>query len=407
MDIEYIRKQFPALSKDFIFMDNAGGSQALGKVIERISGYLVHHNVQLGASYKISKEASEKQHYTLKQLAKFINANRSEEIIIGPSASMLLKILSISLSKNWQKGDEVIVTNTDHEANVSPWTALQEKGINVKIWKANPESLELEIADLEKLLSKKTKLVAVTHCSNILGTINPIEEITTLVHQHNALICVDGVAYAPHRQIDVQKWDVDFYTFSWYKTFGPHLGILYGKYDLLYEMEGINHYFFSKSDVPYKFQPGNYNFELTYSLLGIVEYYLDLFQHHFTDKHASFQDKLKKSYQLIAKQEEKIATELLSYLTDHPKVRIIGSKEASATKRVPTISFVHEELTSDEIVKFVDDYRIGIRFGDFYAKKIIEDLALTSKNGVVRVSLVHYNTIDEVKRLVKVFRELL
>ncbi|WP_417885374.1 cysteine desulfurase-like protein [Zunongwangia sp.] len=407
MDIEYIRKQFPALSKDFVFMDNAGGSQALGKVIERISGYLVHHNVQLGASYKISKEANEKQQYTLKQLAKFINANRSEEVVIGPSASMLLKILSISLSQNWKKGDEVIVTNTDHEANVSPWTALQERGITVKIWKVNPENFQLEIDDLKKLLSDKTKLVAVTHCSNILGSINDIPKIANVVHNHNALICVDGVAYAPHRQIDVQKWNVDFYTFSWYKTFGPHLGIMYGKYDLLHEMEGINHYFFSKDDIPYKFQPGNYNFELTYSLLGIVEYYLDLFQHHFTDKQASFQDKLKKSYQLIANQEEALSTELLSYLSTNPKIKIIGSNEADANKRVPTISFVHEDLTSDEIVKFVDDYRIGIRFGDFYAKKIIEDLELTPKNGVVRISLVHYNTVAEVKRLVKVFKEIL
>ena len=174
MDIEFVRKQFPALDKDFIFMDNAGGSQILGKVIQRINGYLIHHNVQLGASYKVSKEAGEKLAWATKQIAKFINANRTEEVIIGPSSSMLFRILSLSISRKWQEGDEVIVTNTDHEANVSPWIDLKEKGIKIKIWKANPETMELELSELKKLLSKKTKLVAVTHCSNILGTINPI-----------------------------------------------------------------------------------------------------------------------------------------------------------------------------------------------------------------------------------------
>ena len=141
--------------------------------------------------------------------------------------------------------------------------------------------MELELSELKKLLSKKTKLVAVTHCSNILGTINPIKEITQMVHQNGSLVCVDGVAYAPHRQIDVQDLDIDFYTFSWYKTYGPHLALMYGKYDLLLEMDGINHYFFKKDDIPYKFQPGNFNFELTYSLLGITEYFHEFYKQHF------------------------------------------------------------------------------------------------------------------------------
>ncbi|WP_372917315.1 aminotransferase class V-fold PLP-dependent enzyme, partial [Salegentibacter sp.] len=168
MDINFVRRQFPALEQDFIYMDNAGGSQTLSKVAERISGYLLHHNVQLGASYKVSKEAGEKLNYATNEVSKFINASRPEEVVIGPSSSMLLRILSLCISKQWQEGDEVIVTNTDHEANVSPWTDLEEKGIKVKIWKVNPESLELDISDLEKLLSRRTKLVAVTHASNVL-----------------------------------------------------------------------------------------------------------------------------------------------------------------------------------------------------------------------------------------------
>ncbi|MDT0676450.1 cysteine desulfurase-like protein [Autumnicola musiva] len=408
MDIDFVRRQFPALNRDFIFMDNAGGSQVLGKVIERISGYLTHHNVQLGASYQVSREAGEKLAYATKQVSKFINASRSEEVVIGPSTSMLLRILSLCISNQWQRGDEVIVTNTDHEANVSCWTDLKEKGINIKIWKVNPETLELELKDLKALLSKRTKLVAVTHCSNILGTINPIKEIAKMVHKAGALICVDGVAYAPHRQVNVIELDVDFYVFSWYKAYGPHLAVMYGRYNQLYKMNGINHYFFKKKDVPYKFQPGNFNFELTYSLLGLTEYFQEMFKHHFPQiATIPFQKKVEKVYEVMASHEEELSGILFQYLNSNPKIRIIGSRFSNQIKRVPTISFIHSELKSDEIVEQVDKYRIGIRFGDFYAKKLIQDLSLEEKSGVVRVSLVHYNTKAEVDRLVWAFSKIL
>ncbi|MGY5846120.1 cysteine desulfurase-like protein [Salegentibacter sp. HM20] len=408
MDLDFVRKQFPALEQDFIYMDNAGGSQCLETVAERISGYLLHHNVQLGASYKVSREAGEKLNFAKKKLAQYINCERPEEAIIGPSSSMLLRILSLCISRQWEPGDRIIVTNTDHEANVSPWTDLEEKGFEVKIWKTNPESLQLELEDLKKLMNERTKLVAFTHCSNILGTINPVKEITDFVHANNALVCVDGVAYAPHRQIDVKEWDVDFYVFSWYKTFGPHLAVMYGKYELLYEMPGINHYFFKKEDVPYKFQPGNFNFELTYGLLGIIEYYEEFFKKHFPKKrNLKLQEKLEKCFHLIAKHEEKISAPLISFLQSKPEVRIIGLDTADASKRVPTISFVHSAIKSDEIVEQVDEHRIGIRFGDFYAKKLIADAGLTANNGVVRVSLVHYNSAEEVKKLMRILNRIL
>ena len=408
MDLDFVRKQFPALEQDFIYMDNAGGSQCLETVAERISGYLLHHNVQLGASYRVSREAGEKLNFVKKKLAQYINCERPEEAIIGPSSSMLLRILCLCISRQWEPGDRIIVTNTDHEANVSPWTDLEEKGFEVKIWKANPESLQLELVDLKNLMNERTKLVAFTHCSNILGTINPVKQITDFVHRHKALVCVDGVAYAPHRQIDVKEWDVDFYVFSWYKTFGPHLAVMYGKYELLYEMPGINHYFFKKEDVPYKFQPGNFNFELTYGLLGIIEYYEEFFKKHFPKKrNLNLQEKLEKCFHLIAKHEEKISAPLISFLRSKPEVRIIGLDTADASQRVPTISFVHSALKSDEIVEQVDEHRIGIRFGDFYAKKLIADAGLTANNGVVRVSLVHYNSAEEVKKLMRILNRIL
>ena len=320
---------------------------------------------------------------------------------------MLLRILSLCISESWQQGDEVIVTNTDHEANVSPWTDLEQKGITVKIWKANPDSLELELDELKTLLNSKTKLVAVTHCSNILGTINPIKKIAEVVHQAGALICVDGVAYAPHRKVDVQELDVDFYTFSWYKVYGPHLAVMFGKLPLLTKMKGINHYFFKSEDVPYKFQPGNYNFELTYSLRGIPEYLSEMCEHHIKDSSSfSEAEKYKKSFGLIEEHEEILTEKLLNYLNSVKEIRIIGSSSFEGSKRVPTISFVHKTLKSPEIVEKIDKENIGIRFGDFYAKKLVQALELEDWGGVVRVSLVHYNTEEEVEKLISAFKKI-
>lgn len=407
MDISFVRKQFPALNNDFIFMDNAGGSQILGRTIEYINEYYKNFNVQLGASYKVSSEAGKKLQIATAKVASFINAPNKQEIVIGPSSSMLLRILSLCISDQWKEGDEVIVTNTDHEANVSCWTDLEKKGIKIKIWTLNPETFELETEELEKLLSSRTKLVAVTHTSNLLGTINPIKEIAKIVHKAGALICVDGVAYAPHRKVDVQELDVDFYTFSWYKLYGPHLAVMYGKLDLLIKMKGINHYFFQPEDVPYKFQPGNYNFELTYGLQGIPEYFSDLYDHHSKNSTASEQGKLEGSFEMIAAHEEKLADKLLRFLNSVEKVIIIGNTSADASKRVPTISFIHKFLQSPEIVERVDSYNIGIRFGDFYAKKLVHDLDLEKHGGVVRVSLVHYNTEEEVEKLTDVLKQIL
>jgi len=401
LDISFVRQQFPALKRDFVFMDNAGGAQVLSGVINRISDYLTNTNVQLGASYSVSQESGNRLDAATEKVAQYINASRKEEIVVGPSTTMLLRILSLTLSQQWGEGDEIIVSNSDHEANVSCWMDLRKKGIVVKIWKLNQHSMQFDLNDLQALLSSRTKLVTLVHASNILGTINPIKEISRLVHKAGALVCFDGVAFAPHRQIDVQGWDVDFYVFSTYKFYGPHQAVLYGKYDLLKSLDSFNHYFIGKEEVPYKLQPGNVNFELTYSLGAIPEYFEDLHDYHFpTQINNNPKEKHKKSFELIAEHEESLAKTLLSYLSGKADIRIIGETSADKSKRVPTISFVHNTLKSSAIVEQIDKFKIGIRFGDFYAKKIIEDFGLVEKDGVVRVSLVHYNTHDEVRKLI-------
>ncbi|RKS55542.1 cysteine desulfurase family protein (TIGR01976 family) [Gillisia mitskevichiae] len=406
MDIDYIREQFPSLKKGYTFMDNAGGSQILGSSINCISEYFLNYNVQLGASYEVSANAGKALSHSTEKIAEYLNVFNPKEVIIGPSSTMLLRILSICISHSWKAGDEIIITNTDHEANVSCWKDLENKGIKIKIWKVNPSSFELELNELSNLLSNKTKLVAVTHCSNVLGSINPIKEISKIVHEAGALICVDGVAFAPHRRVNVQELDIDFYVFSWYKVFGPHLAVMYGKLPLLIDMPGINHQFFKPEDVPYKFQPGNYNFELTYSLKAIPDYMIGIYDHHFSNNKFSRNEKLDASFELIAAYEAQLAQALLSYLRSVEDIKIIGASSADASLRVPTISFIHSKFKSSEIVEFIDKKHIGIRYGDFYAKQLIKDLDLEQYEGVVRVSLAHYNTLEEVKNLIAAFKEI-
>ncbi|MCI4666569.1 MAG: aminotransferase class V-fold PLP-dependent enzyme [Bacteroidia bacterium] len=400
LDTSFARSFFPSLSSGFVFMDNAGGSQTLRPVAERLSDYLLNSNVQHGASYEISQLAGARVYEASQHTRDYIHANQLEEIVLGPSTSMQIRILSLALSHAWKPGDEIIVTNTDHEANVSPWTDLKKKGIEIKIWEYNPETFQLELDDLKGLITDKTKLLAFTHASNVLGSINPVKEITKYAQAQGLLVCVDGVAYAPHRLPDVQELGVDFYIFSWYKVFGPHFALMYVKKAHLEKMEGINHYFIQSS--PYKFQPGNVNFEFAYSLMGIFDYLEAINNHHF-EQAPKGRLTYQKAFDLFTQQEEELSGILLDFLNSNSDIKIIGNKKADKSKRVSTISFVHEKLDSKEIVDQVDPFRIGIRYGDFYAKKLIEKLGIEQKNGVVRVSLLHYNTHEEVKRLISIF----
>ncbi|MDZ7991464.1 MAG: cysteine desulfurase-like protein [Nostoc sp. EfeVER01] len=406
LNLDKVRQYFPALAGEWTFFDNAGGSQTLKKVVDRISEFLLSSDVQLGASYGISQLAGERLALATRGMATFINANSYKEVVMGPSTTMMLKVLSMCLGQTFTPGDEVIVTNCDHEANIGAWVALEKQGMKVKVWKVRPDTLELHLADLEPLMSHSTKLVALTHASNVLGTINPIKEIAAFVHDRNAMICVDGVAYAPHRLVDVQDLDVDFYTLSCYKVYGPHHALLYGKEEHLLRLPGLNHYFIDQTDIPYKFQLGNVNFELSYGMLGLCDYLSELAQLHYGNETASdLRNQMVQAFDLISIHEEHISDRLLNYLNTKPNVRVIGQSKADRQTRVPTISFVVDGINSSTIPAKIDQHYIGIRYGDFYAKRLIEYLGLASQGGIVRVSMVHYNTLEEVNSLIEAFEQ--
>ena len=405
LDLSTVRAAFPGLQTDWILMDNAGGSQVLKSVGDRFQEYLFQTNVQHGASYQVSQDASARVHEANKAMATFINAKEVEEVIMGPSTSMLLRIFSWSLGEILQEGDEIIVTNSDHEANISPWNSLRKKGIVIKEWTVNTDSWRMEAEDLRPLLTKKTRWVMMTHSSNVLGAVNPVREVADLVHAHGVKLCVDGVAFAPHKLVDVQALDVDVYVFSFYKVFGPHHAIMYGKKELLLQLPGVNHYFITETDIPYKFQPGNLNYELSYSTLGIYDYFLELADTHGISAGADL-DRLRGISHIMAAHEHALSTLFLGYLDSRSDVKVIGPSAADIESRVPTISFVIGEKSSKEIVEKVDQHKIGIRYGDFYAKKLIQYLDLEKQDGVIRVSMVHYNTLEEVQKLIDVLDKL-
>jgi len=406
LDVNFCRSFFPALQNGFAFMDNAGGSQTLKPVVDKLSEYLLNYDVQHGASYSVSKEAVAKVNFATREMAKYVNAKHPKEIVMGSSSTMLLRILSLTISKDWQSGDEVITTNSEHESNCSPWTDLADRGIVVKTWKVNPITQELDMYDLKALMTEKTKLVSIVHASNILGTINPVKKIAKIVHDGGALFCVDGVALAPHRLIDVRDWDVDFYVFSCYKVYGPHCALMYGKLELLEQLAGINHYFIDK--VPYKLQPGNKNFEMTFSMSGLTEYIKAVHDHHYPDDQPSkVRERFARTFDLFAAHEEALGNRFIDFLKTKENVTIIGEQSGDQYKRVATIAFYHDTLQSKDIVEQVDPHNIGIRYGDFYAKKIVQAIGIEDKGGPVRVSFVHYNTLEETDRLITVLNEVL
>ena len=404
LDLAFVNEQFPALNRDWVFFDNAGGSQSVRSAVERITEFLFERNVQIGGSYAVSRSAAEALLAGREAGRLLMNAGRPEEIVFGPSTTALIQTLAAAMRSQFMPGDEIIVSSADHESNIGPWDRLKEFGVIVKFWPIHRESYRLRLEDLEGLMTDRTKLVCVHHVSNILGRINPIADISRFVHDHGARICVDGVAYAPHRAIDVSAWDVDYYVFSLYKTYGPHTALMYGKYDLLRELDGLYHYFYGKDKVPGKLEPGNPNYELAYSTVGVVDYLASLGARH--GGAGDQRTMIEAAFRAMTRQEDQLTGRLLSWLTARSEFRVVGEASNEGSVRVPTIAFKVDGIDSGAVVRAMDDYGIAMRFGDFHSRRLVEHLGEADQNGVIRVSMVHYNTVEEVDRLTDALSEI-
>ncbi|MEM7305274.1 MAG: cysteine desulfurase-like protein [Planctomycetota bacterium] len=403
LDFAQVRAQFPGLQTDWTLFDNAGGSVPCRQVVDRVHEYLTQRCVQLGGSYALSDEATRAVEDGRAAVAQLIHAEPNE-VVLGPSSTMLTRTLGAALRPLLSPGDEVVVTNLDHETNRTAWLALAEHGVVLREWRFDPETMRLEPEGLDAVLSERTRLVCFTHTSNIVGTIHDAAPLVRKVHDAGALACMDGVAYGPHRRIDVRALDVDFYFASLYKIYGPHMSFLYGKHERLRELRSQNHFFFAESDVPDKLEPGAPTHELAASLRGIVDYLTSLDD---GDPGRSVHERLNRAFELIAETESAVAAPLLSFLDEHPRVRIIGSADPGSAHRAPTIAFAVEGRKASEIPPLLDERKLAARWGHFYAYRLIEALDLLEHDGVIRTSLVHYNTPDEVERLIEALDEIL
>ncbi len=404
-DLQFVRNQFPNIG-DWAFFENAGGTFVPTTVSDRIYDYMRRNQVQPGAPYSASAEAMDRIDRSHRRLSEMIGA-KPREVIIGHSTTMNVYVLANAIRSSLKPGDEVVVTNLDHEANIGAWRRLVDRGIVIKEWRIDSATADLGgPPQLAQLLTEKTRLVCCTWCSNITGTINDIQAIAELTHSVGALLCVDAVAYAPHRALNFENSNADFLLFSLYKLYGPHLGVLCGRHERLLGMENQNHFFFTRSALPQKLQPGGYQHETAAAIEGVVEYLEQVFEHHFGPCEGSASERYHRVFDLFTQHEDEIAHPFMDYLNSKPNVRVIGLPEIDFTRRVPTISFTVENRRPSEIAKKLGEANIGIGSGDFYARRCIDALDL-GRDGVIRVSMVHYNSRSEVTRLIDALDEML
>ncbi|KAI3320031.1 PLP-dependent transferase [Xylariaceae sp. AK1471] len=391
-DVKNVRSKFPALTEDQVFFDNAGGSQTLGTVIESIRDYLSRTNVQLGASYKTGKLSTERYDAGVAAGARYINAEESE-IVFGASTTQLFRNVSFALQLD--EGDEIIISSIDHEANIAPWVDLASRQkLTLKWWtpslstsSTNPNPRLLP-SDLSSLLTSRTRLVTCTHASNVLGSISPISAITAAVRagpSPDALVAVDGVAYAPHRPLDVRELDVDLYAFSWYKVYGPHVSMLYASPRAQARMRSLGHFFKKGVTLEEKIGLAGASYELV----------------HGVSAAASYLQPSSCNWNIMIAHEHVLQTTLLTYLLSRPDVTIYGDVTGASDARVSTISFRVAGWRSRDVVAAVETAtNFGFRWGGFYSERLAANLLGLDEDGVVRVSMVHYNSVDEVKAFI-------
>jgi cysteine desulfurase family protein (TIGR01976 family) len=398
-DSAFVRARFPGLAAGWALFDNAGGMVPLAGVIERVTDYMGRCQVQLGATYRLSAEAAERVAAGHRAAETLVNADPGE-VVLGASSTMNVRVLARALLPTFEPGDEIVVTDLDHEANVGAWRTLEREGLRVRTWPFDRERLELTVEGLEPALGPRTRLVCFTHASNVVGTVHDAAALVRRIHAAGALACIDGVACAPHRRVDVKALDADFYLASLYKMGGPHLGLLYGRRELLLRAAGQNHFFVPEDDLPYKLEPGHVVHELAAALPAVPEHLLALEAHHAGGAGGTEAERLERAFALIAAHETALVEPLLAFLRGRRDVRIVGRPHADPVRRAPTVSFVVDGLRSSAVPPRLESESIAIRFGDFYARRAIEALGLAGQDGVVRVSLAHYNTHEEVGRLI-------
>jgi len=401
LDIEFVRAQFNQLhdDPDFVFASNAGGSYVSNQVNRVFEHYNHHTRVQPYSRFASSALAGEAMDRAQQGWAQALNIDLSE-LTIGPSTSINTYVMAQAIGELWKPGDEIIVTNQDHEANSGVWRRkAHEKGVTIRQWEVDPDSGLLHVESLLPLLGDNTRWVFFTHCSNIVGSINPVAEITrTIKAGSNARVFIDAVAYAPHHISDLKALGVDGYAFSLYKVFGPHQSLLYVNADIHGDLTSQAHYF-NSGDPAKDFNPAGPQHAQVAACAGVLDYFDDLHEHHFGASEKSRNAQLQDIHELILQHENELAAPILEYLQHHPGLRVIGKTHIGDNDRAPTIAFKPQGQSSQALTHKLQDAGIGTENGNFYAHRLIGDLGIDTDDGVVRLSLVHYSNQQDVTRI--------
>ena len=410
LDLAWVRSQFPSLAQTVnghpaAFLDGPGGTQVPKRVIDAIAGYLGHDNANTGGAYATSRRTDAMIAEARAAMADFLNCG-ADEVAFGPNMTTLTFAVSRAIGRDLKPGDEIVVTRLDHDANVSPWLAMAEdRGIAVRWAEIHDEDCTLDIADLASKINSKTKLVAVGYASNAVGTINPVKEIIRLAHAAGALAYVDAVHYGPHGLIDVATLDCDFLVCSTYKFFGPHMGVLFGKRAHLQRLH------------PYKVRPntnaipncwewGTLNHEGIAGIAACVEYLAEVGRRSRPEV-ATRRAAIEAAYEAIHEQERGLFERMISGLLRIPDLKIYGITDPKRFhERCATLAVRIERHSPLQLATKLGEHGFFTWDGNYYALNLTEHLDVEKSGGFLRIGLVHYNTGEEVDRMLAVLREI-
>lgn len=408
LDITWVRSQFPSLQMQVngqpaAFLDGPAGTQVPTQVMHAIQNYLMSANANTCGAFLTSRRTDEMIAGARAAMADFFHCER-DEVVFGQNMTTITFAISRAIGRELKAGDEIVLTTLDHDANFSPWEALEEKGVAIRQVDIREEDCTLNLEDLKSKLNERTKLVAVGYASNAVGTINPVAEITKLAHAVGALVYVDAVHYAPHGLIDVKELDCDFLVCSSYKFFGPHMGILYGKREHLrrfrpYKVRPCT------EQIPDRWESGTQVHELIAGIGAAVEYMAKLGR-RCEPAVTTRREALAAAHRATAAYERRLMARLIEGLQAIPGVRIYGIMDSKRfEERCSTLALRIGEHKPTTIATFLGERGIFTWDGNYYALNLSERLGVESKGGMLRIGLVHYNTMEEVERTLTALRE--
>lgn len=404
--VAQIRAQFPALDRadGFVYFDNGGGAQVPQAVLNAVTQHLVERNVQRGGRYSLSMAVDDLLARARGNIARFLNASAPEEIAFGMNATSFIRLVSQGIGRMLNARPEIIVTNLDHEGNIATWQALEREGARLAWWKVREDG-RLHVQDLEPLLTPKTRLVACTLASNATGSIVDVQGAAELAHAAGAEIFVDAVHFAPHGRIDVHALGCDYLVCSGYKVFGPHMGFLWGRLELLEALPTFREHFIPDQP-PAKIEAGTVAYENVAGMDAALEYLAGIGRLLSPDVDATDSDPLIRGMDAIRTYEQVLSGELLRVLEDCGAAVYGVSDPARTAERVPTFCFNVPGTAPSAVSAYFAQEGIGIRDGHLYAPRLMTALGLDPDDGAVRVSLAHYNTVAEIQRFGNLLHDL-